>query len=433
VYTRANLNLFWYNKQEGGKFMRITGIIAEFNPFHNGHYYLLQEARKQTACDYLIVIMSGNFTQRGLPTIVDKYTRTKMALSCGADLVLELPTPFATASAQYFADASIQILENTGVVTDLCFGSELGSLALLNDLATILLEEPMELSTSIQSFLKEGKSYPISRALSLAAYFQKYYAYGLDASALIQTIRSPNNILGIEYLQALKKYKSSISPLTIKRKEAAYHDQEIFSSIASATAIRKALTTGDKKKITLCMPKTCLDLLLDTSNTIAYTDEFSLLLHYKLLDATQDSLSDLWDIPINLSHSILNASKTHYAYNDLVAALTSKTYSTSTVQRSLLRILLGVKKQDVHPFLKTKIPYMRVLGCQKQSTTLLSLLTQKASVPVITNTSKQYAQLSDSTKVLLDYDLYATKLYYCLNKTPSLYAQDFSTRFLIHP
>ena len=190
--------------------MRVNGIISEYNPFHNGHKYLLTESKKATSADYTVIVMSGNFVQRGAPALINKYKRAEMALQNGADLVLELPKYYATASAEYFAMGGISLLDKLGVVTNLSFGSECGDLAVLEKIARILVEEPNDYTILLRENLKKGQSYPTARTNALLE-------YNADFGEYKDVLSSPNNILGIEYLKALLKRKSSIQPYTLLR------------------------------------------------------------------------------------------------------------------------------------------------------------------------------------------------------------------------
>ena len=186
--------------------MNVCGIVVEYNPFHNGHIHHIHQARKQSGCDLLIAVMSPHFVQRGEPAIVDKYARAEMALKNGADLVLELPAAAATGSAEYFAEGAVELLDASGVVDALCFGSELGKLAPLEKAAALLLEEPEEYRQLLREELKRGKNFPEAREIALSAFFPER-----------ELLSAPNNILAIEYLKALKRRKSSIEAVTIPR------------------------------------------------------------------------------------------------------------------------------------------------------------------------------------------------------------------------
>lgn len=217
--------------------MKVVGLITEYNPFHNGHKYHLEASKEKASATHSIAVMSGNFLQRGEPALLDKWTRAKMAVDSGVDLVLELPTVFATQSAEYFAHGALSVLEDTNVVDSLCFGSELGDTELLKDIADVLVDEPLEFKNILKKHLNLGLSFPKARSLALKAFFE--HAKYSHFEKIEKIVESPNNILGIEYMKSLIKLKSKITPLTIKRVYSNYHDKDINSSIASATSIRE--------------------------------------------------------------------------------------------------------------------------------------------------------------------------------------------------
>lgn len=220
--------------------MKVVGIVAEYNPFHNGHRYHIEEARKCTGADFVVVVMSGDFVQRGEPAVIDKYHRTEMALSQGADLVLELPAAFACASAEYFATGAVSLLHALGCVDTLCFGSECGHLDLLEEIADLFIQEPSEYKEYLKTALKSGYSFPAARDEAL----KEYFAEDLVKTAQIASVLSaPNNILGIEYIKALKVLGSSIRPVTITRMGQGYHETTFSDSFCSATALRRLLET----------------------------------------------------------------------------------------------------------------------------------------------------------------------------------------------
>ena len=240
--------------------MNVAGIIAEYNPFHNGHAYHIHEVKKRTNADFVIAIISGDFVQRGAPAIADKYVRTKMALLGGADLVIELPVCAATASAETFARTGVNILSQTGVVTHLGFGCETDDLALLSAIADLFTEEPAAFKEALSSYLKEGVSFPAARARAAETYFQAVSTSAnmpkpsaANGSDLRQTpyqknisdiLNNPNNILAIEYLKAIKLSGSAMKPCAVKRKGAGYHSTDSNTGYCSATAIRNLLTPG---------------------------------------------------------------------------------------------------------------------------------------------------------------------------------------------
>lgn len=411
--------------------MEVTGIVAEYNPFHNGHLYQILETKKKTACDFIVVVMSGNFSQRGTATICDKFSRTQMALANGADLVLELPVPFATASAEFFAHYAISALRQTHIVTKLSFGSECGDLTCLKQIASTIIQSTNILDDLIQKHLKQGLSFPRAHEQALLHLLQNHPDLkGYFASQLASVIQSPNNILGIEYLKALLRQNADITPITILRKAAQYHETTIQDTqIASATAIRKQLTQG-LEDYTSCVPSNVVHYLKQTS-PLAMTD-LSAFVHFKLMFSQLSDLYTIWDVPHSLIHSLVKHCKAQTDYEDLVTLATSKTYTRAAVQRSLLRLLLDIKEDTLQPILQAgSLPYLRVLGCRKTATPLLKAIKNKSDVPLITNLGKQYDNVSDESKVLIDYEVRATKLYHYLTKHSDLQRQDFTTPFLL--
>lgn len=412
--------------------MNVVAIIAEYNPFHNGHLYQLMETKKQTNCDFIVSIMSGNFTQRGLPCLLDKFTRTKMALANGIDLVIELPLPFATGSAERFAQAAVHTLDKTNTISYLSFGSESGNLALLQHIAQVVYTEPSLVSESIHSYLKLGLSFPTARCKAIADYLTKNNP-DYNKESIITIMQHPNNILAIEYLKALLTCRSSITPFTITRTTSGYHDIKIHDRIASATAIRHEILYGDKKQIQKAIPKPSWDLLLDEYSVPTFHD-LAPFFYYALMFAKKSDLYAFWDIPKDLCHSIWNAFHCYSDFSTIVDKLTSKTYTRATIQRAILRIILQIKSANIMPLIHSEYtPYIRVLGCRKSALPLLSAISKNASVPIITNVGRCYSNLNSSAQMLLTLEQQATSLYSYLANTPKKANADFKTPFFICP
>ena len=232
----------------------VLGIIAEYNPFHNGHLYQIEEAKRQTGAEYVVAIITGNFTQRGNTSLVNKWTKAQMALENGVDIVLELPTVYSISSAENFAQGAIKVLESLRIVDTLCFGTETGDFAALNNIANVLYHEPKEYSAILNHELGKGISYPKARENALMMYLNdiKRYANILSGS---------NNILAIEYLKALKKLKSEIKPFPIERKKVYYNDEKIVDEFASSTAIRKLVALEQYDDLRKVMPRNSYMLL----------------------------------------------------------------------------------------------------------------------------------------------------------------------------
>ena len=412
--------------------MHIVGIIAEYNPFHNGHLHQIVSTRKQTHCDYIVVAMSGNFTQRGEAAIADKFIRTQMALKAGADLVLELPVPFATASAERFAQGAVSLFHQTGIIDTISFGSECGDTALLELIAKRLETPSNNFKTSLKKYLKESYSFPRAREQAL---LEDLKTLELDAevyASLLELIRSPNNILGIEYIKAIEHFNTTIKPFTIKRLTAGYHDPILYPQIASATAIRTHLNNGCSSELAACMPSTTYEFLGNASYGQPDMDILTPFLHYKFMFSSKKDLYSLWDIPNDLINTFLNNYTSIECFSELVNACTSKTYTSATVRRALLRLVLNIQDKSLKQLEAISwIPYIRILGCKKGSEVILKHLNHYANRPIITNLSKIYSNLDPLSKQLIDYELNATKLYHYLTKQPQLYTQDFTQGFLM--
>ncbi len=350
--------------------MNVVGIIAEYNPFHQGHALHLREARALTGADYVVVVMSGNYVQRGTPAMFDKYTRAEAALRCGVDLVLELPIPSASASAEYFALGAVTLLTKTGLVTDLCFGSECGSLSDLQRIAELLAGEPEEYRTLLRSFLSEGNSFPKARSLALA---------GLDSSIHTELLKSPNNLLGIEYLKALISLRSPVRPHTIARLGEDYHEQTLKSErVASAGALRAALTVSnghftDAIRSQLPCPEPFLSYEGKTPLT---EDAFSLLLLQKLRSLQDTPLNCYFDVSAELSNRIWEKLDSFSSFSQFTDLLKTKNLTRSSISRALLHILLNIRNWS-------EPEVFRVLGFRKEAENLIGLLKRNGALPLI--------------------------------------------------
>ena len=292
--------------------MTITAVIAEYNPFHNGHAYQLAKARELTGADYLVVIMSGDFVQRGAPAILDQHDRAELALLGGADLILQLPCHFALGSAQHFARGAVSLLTALGCVDFLCFGSEYGDTAPFLELADVLLHEPEEYRELLSGLLRNGLSFPTARAQALSAYFSDSASFSsLSKEELDTFLKEPNNILGIEYVQALLLSQSRIRPVTIRREGSGYHEGALFThALPSATAMRNLLFSNPHKDLELsalasCMPEAVFHAFQNAvaSHGLLTADDFSLLLAARLLTETKESLSSYLDLSRPLAGS----------------------------------------------------------------------------------------------------------------------------------
>ncbi len=367
--------------------LKTIGIIAEYNPFHNGHQYLIEEARKASGADYCIVVMSGNFVQRGAPAMADKYVRTQMALLNGADLVLELPVCYAVGSAEYFARGAVSLLDKLGVVQALAFGSECGEIEPLAEAARLLAREEPLFQALLRENLKNGLSFPAARSKSLTQM--------KDSEAAVlppELLDSPNNILAVEYCKALRQRNSPIVPMTLRRKGAGFHDVHIADSslekaFASATALRNMIRIKkSNEEIAPYVPQNVLPLLahLTPGMPPVSEEDFSLLLHYKLLLDAPEGFRKYMDVSKPLSDKIRKNLSAYTGYQDFILALKSKDLTYSRISRCLLHILLDITAADIVRYeTDDMIYYARMLGFRKSAGKLLHAIKLSSSVPLL--------------------------------------------------
>ena len=410
--------------------MKITGIIAEYNPFHNGHAYQIAHVKKNLHADYIVVAASGDYVQRGEPTLLDKYTRARMALSSGADLVLELPVLWSTASAELFADAGISLFEKTGCVNGICFGAESGDLALLRRIADVLADEPAALKASLKRNLKSGNTFPKAREAALLSYFADAAgqdgALPVSAETLSSLLASPNNILALEYLKALRRRASSITPYLLKREGAAYHETSILSGAsaipASASAIRHTLFAGDAGAcgnsadgiLHHAMPQEALSILQDyrADFPLLCADDFSSILGYLLLSSSASQLARTADSSLEFANRMRNQLPYYPSLSSFASRLKSKEMTLTRINRILLHSILGITSSDYAcGNALDKIPYLRILGFRKSAAPLLAALKVSAAVPLITRPSQAPKLLSPDAMRVFEHDVFAGNLY----------------------
>lgn len=388
--------------------MKVVGIVAEYNPFHNGHKYQMDTVRKETGADYVIVAMSGNFLQRGVPALCDKYIRTEMALQCGADLVIEIPTLWATASAEYYAHAGVALLASTGVVTHLAFGAETDDLDALRQIASILKEEPDVYRAVLANSIRTGNSFPVARKNALITSLPLFPAEKMD-----ELLDNPNNILALEYLKAMPY---SIEPILIKREGAGYHDTQIDTVLPSASAIRETIFgDADMDAISNAMPKEAFTLLKNAykCNQLLTTNDFSEALGYSLLSQIHNGFASYADCNQDFSNKIKNALNDYVFFEDFIDTLKTKDMTYTRVNRCLLHILLDIKQHDYSIGRAIGYaPYIRLLGFKNASSSLLSEIKREASIPIISKAADANTLLDYETNKFFDKDVFASNLYY---------------------
>lgn len=415
--------------------MKITGIIAEYNPFHKGHAYHLQKAREYTGADYVVAVQSGNFVQRGEPALADKYCRARMALLEGADLVLELPCAYACASAEGFAGGAVALLHGLGCVDALCFGSECGDLSLLRSYADVLADEPEGYQELLRAFLKQGNSFPSARSKALHEYLSYTQdivpcsLYDQDCRYESEILSQPNNTLGIEYLKALKLSNSSMEPVTILRRSAGYHEESLDAEFASATAIRCvfgqtespcidpfAYTQHQFARIRHQLPPKAAPVLqayLEQKLPLNL-DDFSSILYYRLLSLSEEELASHTDVSPELASrmkKLLNQYRSASSFADL---LKTKQLTHTRITRSLCHILLKDLQKDADHRKALGYPvYGRILGFRKDSQPLLSTIKQSASIPILAKAADGTDLLREQPELLslFEQDLFCAHVY----------------------
>ncbi|MEJ6952155.1 nucleotidyltransferase [Natronospora cellulosivora (SeqCode)] len=405
--------------------MNILGIITEYNPFHYGHLYHLQKAKEISNSDTIICIMNGNFVQRGKLALLDKWSRTKMALANGVDMVIELPLIYGIRSAEYFAEGSIKILNDTGIVNKLVFGSETGNINPLKEASKLLKTEDAYFQQRLQKYLSTGKSFPHARAMALKDYLN-YLPY--DKKLIIQelekTLNEPNNILGIEYLKALDKYNSKIEAYTIKREGSGYHEQEL-QEISSATAIRKKIYENGFSSIKNYLPEESYQIIAEDfqNKKLAINKEyFSMMLLANLRQRNSDNLREFAEIENGLENRIVDQVHKSASLQDLIDKIKTKAFTRTRIQRNLLHIFFNIKEVDFKELDSHGPQYIRVLGIKKTRKDLLSKISKKSQIPVVINPSQYMKEVSPNNKdpliKSLSYDIIASDIYSLLYKDP---------------
>lgn len=368
--------------------MKVLGIVAEYNPFHNGHLYHLQASRTLSGADCIVAVMSGNFTQRGEPALVDKWARTEMALHGGIDLVIELPVVYAMSSAEYFAFGAVKLLDSLGAVNMLCFGSESGNMEKLTEAACILSEEPTGYKLALKSSLAVGKSFPAARQEALSSYLRAQY--GCDT--ISGTLKNPNNILGIEYLKALRRLNSSIIPVTINRVGNEYHSTELSGKLSSATAIRRLIAenTWSEARLLLSdtLPGHSLDILereIELGRGPILPSDYAPLLLSSLRRMSIEEINALPYMEDGLENRFKVAAENAGSYQELLDAIYTRRYTNTRIQRILFSLLTGLKRESFDYFNQNGGPaYIRVLGFNNTGRQLLSSVKDSTSLPIIT-------------------------------------------------
>ena len=376
--------------------MNITGIVAEYNPYHNGHPYLTAKCREAGAT-HVVAVMSGNFVQRGSVAIMDKRARAKAALSDGVDLVLELPVPWAVSTAELFARGGLSVLAGLGCVDSLAFGCETADGELLQKAAEAVCD--IKVHDLIKDELEGGITYAAARENAV----RKLYG-----DEIADVISKPNNILAVEYLKAMKSVGTSFNVMPIKRNGAEHDSLKENGEFSSASALRIMLERGDERAFEF-MPESSVSEFKRLEKVgrapVAIDDsERAILSRLRMLSA--EDIKEAPDVSEGLENRIYNAIQSATSLEELYSIVKTKRYTHSRIRRIITALYLGIAPQDaLH-----KVPYIRVLGFNEQGREILKLAKDKASLPIIMKSSQSY-ELPEYGKHIFDLECKATNLY----------------------
>ncbi len=381
---------------EVGK-LKTVAIIAEFNPFHNGHELIIRKARELTGADRVVILMSGDYVQRGAPAITARHVRAKMALLGGADAVLNYPTRFATSSAEGFAENAIRLLSDLNCIDTLMFGSECGDLERMQEAARALHQESDSFSAKLHEGLKNGLSFAKARAEALPEF--------------ADVLNGPNNILGVEYLKAILKTGSKIVPWTISREGAPHQDESVIGKLSSAAAVRHALITGTSVPgLDGSIPPLSFNVLKEDIGFYGITtiQDYSLLLADRLWKENDPAvLARYQDVTEDLANTIINKRNLFRNYEEFADTIKSKSITMTHINRALLHIVLGILKRDPSEIALST----QVLGFKASSEDLISEMRKSSSIPVILRPSSESAALSPEARRLFDEETRVSNLY----------------------
>lgn len=406
--------------------MNITGIIAEFNPLHKGHIRLIRHAKNNLDASFVVIAMSGNFMQRGIPALISKYERARHAIAHGADLVIELPVTGATLSAEGFARTGVMTLNATGLVNGLLFGSEHPNMDYFHEAAHLASSSSIDFYKRVNALVKTGMNYAVAR--------EKALTEGNTTNFPADFLSGSNNILGIEYVKTLQQYHLSITPYTIGRDGSIHNSRTLNDNgISSATAIRHAIHIGNTEAATDSLPE---DVILSLKQhirdkEILLMDDISTVLHYALLN--NEHFFDYADISEDLSNKIIKTRDCFTTLKQYAELLKTKDLTYTRICRGLLHILLQIKNEDVMDLKSADYaPYLRILDFSKRGAFLLKQMKESAKVPFFLSPNEAAGNLTPLQERLLARDIHASDIYRMLitAKTNRAYPTEYTRKFL---
>jgi len=408
---------------------KVLGIVCEYNPFHNGHLYHIIQSKKLTGADYTIAIMTGNFAQRGDVSLVDKWSKAEMALLAGVDLVIELPVIYSVSSAENFAEGAVKILNSLKIVNNISFGSETRDINLLDRIAEVLYNEPKEFQTILSHELSKGISYPKARENALMMYLN-------DVRRFANVLSSPNNILGVEYLKALRKTRSNILPVCIPRVGAGHNDTTYSKNIASATIVRNLVNTNkyDSLEFKRLVPLTTGSILSENikkGHIISGLHVFEKEIIYTLRRMSILEIANLPDVSEGLEYKIKQAANSCNSLIEFYNIVSSKRYTQTRISRILVYALLGITRKDMQ-LSKSISPYVRVLGFNNAGKKLLSMISEaNPKLPLITSVKKfEESNKNKNLQAMLAKDIWATDVYTLGYEFDSWAGLDYTKRLI---
>lgn len=408
--------------------MITAGIIAEYNPFHKGHQYHIEETRKKTKADYVVVAMSGDFVQRGEPAIADKYFRTRLALQGGADVVMEIPAVYATASAEYFATAGVKLLHKLGCVDYLSFGSEWASIEDYEPYVRFLTEESSEYQNLLREGLRQGKRFPLARMDALS---QLMMGEENEREQIIEFLSEPNHILGLEYLKCLKRLNSLIIPITVKREGAGYHEKKLGQEYSSATALRQQLKenpgcseleSGMNLGAKELMEQYCRGDFVEWDDLMPYLEYSYLTERNRRQCSDNRKTSGYFGMDDEMYHRFFRYYKPGYSFDEMMEQLHTKRLTDAALRRGLLHMVLPIKKYDfLEKASEIPMPYCRILGFSKKATPLLKKIRENAEVEIIQKPAlgRKLCQKGTDAATLFEMDILASDLYETISSRKS--------------
>lgn len=413
--------------------MSVVGIVAEYNPFHNGHKYHLEKSISLTKSNYSIALMSSSFLQRGEPAFVDKWTRAKMAVDNGVDLVIELPFIYASQSAELFSLGAIKILNSLNIIDYLSFGSENGNLEPLNIIADILANESPKFKEILAHNLALGKSFPVSRSIAIEAELEdKKLNNAYNSKAIL---KQSNNILAIEYLKALKNTDSNIKPVTIKRKGSGYKESSLSNFISSATAIRATIVKEDLHAVIDHIPTETYFLLkefLTKYKDFNSLENYKEIIRYLFLIKDREEIKNLFDVEEGLENRIIKFIKKYDTIEGIVDSISTKRYASTRIQRIFIHLLMDLYRDDIKRAYFSNPGYIRILASNIKGLELLSKIKSSTSIDIVTKFSNYKKFNNQTMNEFLYFEKKATDIYYLgLNeKSPSVDMDYYNTLYI---